>query len=176
MFHKILVAMDYSERSRQALDEAIRLAKVASGQIMILHVLSALDKDYPTQSKSAFPDVGYVDSTLYMEIMRRYAQHLQTFERDHAQILQSLARDAEAQDLPVDWRLLYGDAGCAICQTAQDWQADLIVMGRRGRTGLKEVVLGSVSNYVMHHAPCSVLIVQEHLSGDLVNQEEMFVF
>ncbi|NEO65320.1 MAG: universal stress protein, partial [Moorea sp. SIO4G2] len=36
----------------------------------------------------------------------------------------------------------------------------LIVLGRRGLGGLKEMVLGSVSNYVVHHAPCSVLVVQ----------------
>ncbi|MEO0350033.1 MAG: universal stress protein, partial [Cyanobacteria bacterium P01_A01_bin.15] len=40
------------------------------------------------------------------------------------------------------------------------WNADLIMMGRRGRSGFSELLLGSVSNYVMHHAPCSVLTVQ----------------
>ncbi|CCQ49032.1 hypothetical protein CWATWH8502_2292 [Crocosphaera watsonii WH 8502] len=37
---------------------------------------------------------------------------------------------------------------------------DVIVMGHRGISGLQEFFLGSVSNYVLHHAPCSVLIVQ----------------
>jgi nucleotide-binding universal stress UspA family protein len=52
-----------------------------------------------------------------------------------------------------------GNPGQTIKKIAQNWDADLIVMGSRGRTGLSELVLGSVSNYVMHHAPCSVLIV-----------------
>jgi nucleotide-binding universal stress UspA family protein len=43
---------------------------------------------------------------------------------------------------------------------AQIWHADLIVMGRRGVSGMHELFLGSVSNYVTHHAPCSVLVVQ----------------
>ncbi len=38
--------------------------------------------------------------------------------------------------------------------------ADLIVVGRRGRSGLSELILGSASNYVLHHAPCSVLTLQ----------------
>jgi nucleotide-binding universal stress UspA family protein len=63
--------------------------------------------------------------------------------------------------LSVRWTQHFGDAGVDICETATEWQADLIVIGRRGRTGLQEALLGSVSNHVMHHAPCTVMIVQE---------------
>ena len=53
-----------------------------------------------------------------------------------------------------------GEAGRTICDTALSWGADVIIMGRRGRRGLSEFFLGSVSNYVLHHASCSVLVVQ----------------
>jgi nucleotide-binding universal stress UspA family protein len=43
---------------------------------------------------------------------------------------------------------------------AKSWQADLIVLGRRGLKGISEIFLGSVSNYIVHQALCSVLIVQ----------------
>jgi nucleotide-binding universal stress UspA family protein len=43
---------------------------------------------------------------------------------------------------------------------ARTWNADLIVIGRRGLRGLAEMFLGSVSNHVIHHAHCSVLVVQ----------------
>lgn len=49
----------------------------------------------------------------------------------------------------------------SICEIAQTWEADLIIVGSRGLTGIKEMFLGSVSNYVTHHAPCSVLIVRD---------------
>jgi nucleotide-binding universal stress UspA family protein len=54
-----------------------------------------------------------------------------------------------------------GDPGHSICESAQNWGADLIVLGRRGRTGFAEAFLGSVSNYVVHHASCSVFVIQE---------------
>lgn len=43
---------------------------------------------------------------------------------------------------------------------ARSWNANIIVIGRRGHRGFTEFFLGSVSNYVMHHASCSVLTVQ----------------
>ncbi|MGF1516635.1 MAG: universal stress protein, partial [Nodosilinea sp.] len=49
--------------------------------------------------------------------------------------------------------------GRVICTLAKTWAADLIVVGSHRRKGLSELFLGSVSNYVMHHAPCSVLVV-----------------
>ena len=52
-----------------------------------------------------------------------------------------------------------GHPGALIRDLAKDWNADLIVMGRRGLSSLQEVFLGSVSNYILHHAPCSVLVV-----------------
>jgi glycosyltransferase involved in cell wall biosynthesis len=47
-----------------------------------------------------------------------------------------------------------------------NWDADLVVMGRRGLSGIKEMFLGSVSNYIIHHVPCSVLIVQGIANGE----------
>jgi nucleotide-binding universal stress UspA family protein len=61
---------------------------------------------------------------------------------------------------------MVGDPGKAICTLAQDWSADLIVIGRRGMHGLGELLLGSVSSYVMHRSPCAVLVVQGYEESD----------
>jgi|tagenome__1003787_1003787.scaffolds.fasta_scaffold20971183_1 nucleotide-binding universal stress UspA family protein len=54
--------------------------------------------------------------------------------------------------------LLTGDAGAAVCDFAADVGADVIVLGTRGRGGFKRALLGSVSDYVVRNAPCSVLV------------------
>ena len=48
--------------------------------------------------------------------------------------------------------------------------ADLIAIGSHGRRGLNELVLGSVSNYVLHHVSCSVLLIHPELSSDLTQE------
>lgn len=65
-----------------------------------------------------------------------------------------------------EFKILFGDPSRVICEIAQAWNADLIIIGRRGRTGLSELFLGSVSNYVLHHAPCSVLTVQQSITAN----------
>lgn len=53
-----------------------------------------------------------------------------------------------------------GDPGQWLCTLADERQVDLIVMGRRDHAGIEEFLFGSVSNYVVHHAPCSVWVIQ----------------
>jgi nucleotide-binding universal stress UspA family protein len=57
-------------------------------------------------------------------------------------------------------RTLDGDPGAAICQLAAELSAQAIVVGSRGRGGLKRVFLGSVSDYVVRNAPCSVVVTR----------------
>jgi nucleotide-binding universal stress UspA family protein len=82
-------------------------------------------------------------------------------------------------DLPIETRVLVGSPGPAIVETAKAVQADLIVMGTHGRSGLMRVLMGSVAEYVLRHALCPVLTIKpttrEHLSHveetDLVASE-----
>ena len=58
-------------------------------------------------------------------------------------------------------RVEVGDPGGAICAAARAIEADVVVLGSHGRGVLKRVVLGSVSEYVLRHAPCPVLVVRQ---------------
>ncbi|HEY3833789.1 MAG TPA: universal stress protein [Acidimicrobiia bacterium] len=63
------------------------------------------------------------------------------------------------QGVPVDRILEHGDPGATICMVAEHIGADVIVIGSHGKNWIKRVLLGSVSEYVVHHAKCPVLVV-----------------
>jgi nucleotide-binding universal stress UspA family protein len=164
MFNKILAAIDASESSKKVFDEALSLAKLSNAQLMLLHVLSPLDDGYPTLM---FPGAADVYPNLYDEIIKSYKSQWQEFEEQNLNILRSLATEADKAGITAEFSQNSGDAGKTICNVASSWRADLIVMGRRGHKGLSELLLGSVSNYVIHHASCSVLTIQGNMLGSL---------
>jgi nucleotide-binding universal stress UspA family protein len=59
-----------------------------------------------------------------------------------------------------------GDVATTICHIAEEVPADVIIVGSHGRTGLKRMLLGSVSEHVVRHAPCPVLVVHERPVDD----------
>jgi nucleotide-binding universal stress UspA family protein len=75
--------------------------------------------------------------------------------------LESYATEARAINIKAEIFQSLGDAGRTICETAKNYAADVIVMGRNQKSMLSEIFLGSTSNYVLHHAPCSVLVIQQ---------------
>jgi nucleotide-binding universal stress UspA family protein len=169
MFKKILAAIDASGSSKVVFDEALSLAKLNNAQLMLVHVLSPLDEGYPTLM---FPGAADVYPNLYEETIKSYRSQWHDFEEQNLDVLRSLATEASNNGIIAEFSQNTGDAGKTICNVARSWQADLIVMGRRGHKGLSELLLGSVSNYVMHHAFCSVLTIQgSMLSTEAPNKE-----
>ncbi|KST65582.1 universal stress protein [Mastigocoleus testarum] len=157
MFHNVLVAIDTSDISQYVFDEAVSLAKINDARLLLLHILNPLDEQYI--------DPVFVQPTiLYPEYQaQRNEIHLKDWKKLKEDRLKWLhARYEEAKNLGIvtEFNQYVGEAGRTICDTALSWGADIIIMGRRGRRGLSEFFLGSVSNYVLHHACCSVLVVQ----------------
>jgi nucleotide-binding universal stress UspA family protein len=87
-------------------------------------------------------------------------------------LLQRYCQIATQQGVKVESDYRTVEPGQGLCQAAQRWGADLIVMGRRGRKGLTEALLGSVSNHVLHHASCAVLVIQAEQSVSELNRSE----
>ena len=157
MFHKLLAALDTSELSQHIFDEAVSLAKTSNANLMLLHVLNPLDEQYI--------DPMFVQPTiLYPEYQAQKNEiHIKDWtklKQDRSNWLNSQCEQATKLGIVAEFNQYIGEASRTICDVARNWGADLIIMGRRGRRGLNEFFLGSVSSYVLHHAPCSVLVVQ----------------
>jgi nucleotide-binding universal stress UspA family protein len=158
MFKKILVAISPTGSNHHILAEAIALAKLSNGKLMLLHVLSPGDENYPVP---IYPSAGSVyEGALREEAIKTYAQQWEAYERNNLEFITNLTAEAANAGVTAEFTQSPGDAGDTICKLAETWNADLIIVGRRGHVGLKELFLGSVSNYVLHHAPCSILTIQ----------------
>ena len=171
MIGKILAAIDNSSRSEDVFDTAVSLAQATGASLMLLHILSEQDSDYPILPTYAYYAVlkGNDNGILH--------QKFDEYEQQESELLRNLARKAIALGVDAEYAQLSGVPGWEICEFANHWSADLILIGSRGLKGLKEMFLGSVSNYVTHHAPCSVLIVRTDsdtvsYSIDSSNEEE----
>ena len=151
---KILIALDRSSDDMSVFDSAVSLAQTTGASLMLLHIISEEDPDYPL-----LPTYVYY-SALNDSDGGILQQTFAEYEQSGIDFLRNLTKKAIAAGINTEYVQLNGIPGWEICQLASTWSADLIVVGSRGLKGLKEMFLGSVSNYVSHHAPCSVLIVR----------------
>ncbi|NJM72868.1 MAG: universal stress protein [Scytonema sp. RU_4_4] len=169
MSYKILVAIDKSEIGQHVFDEAVSLAKALSADLRLLHVLNPFEQPY------VYP-IALPPTLLYpmlpTENAANYPESWQALEREGMEFLTSLRNQALASGVTCDMTQHLGDPSRMICDFARSWNADLIIMGRRGCSKLSEFFLGSVSNYVTHHAPCSILIVQGHVPTEVPQQAQ----
>ncbi len=147
MFRKILVALNRSDDiSEYVFKEALDLAFITGASLKLIHVLSVDEKESP--------DILSLINT--PENKKRWEE----FEKPGLNLLKSLTEEAIAQGVQTEYSQTLGRPGHIICETARIWEAGLIILGRRGLSGMSELILGSVSNYVTHYAPCSVLVIQ----------------
>lgn len=156
MFEKILVALDRSPEASVILDSALDIARSQNSEILLVHFI-----DWQMQDVSPWIGVGTLyDVDLSGERYDWSRQRL-TKEVDIANDwLKSMAEKANRSDIICNYECHIGNCNLGIGDRAKDWQADVVVIGRRGRKNISEMLLGSVSNYVIHHAPCSILVVQ----------------
>ncbi len=136
-WRKILIATDGSPYSTHAARKAIELAEAYGSEVIIISVV-----DVPAEFYGEAPDV--VDKLI--DDAKKYAGELK-----------DLALKAGLSASAV---VLEGDSHTAITETAEKEDIHLIVMGSHGRTGIKKLLMGSVTAKVIGYAPCPVLIVK----------------
>jgi nucleotide-binding universal stress UspA family protein len=139
-----LVPTDFSDCARQAAAEALVLAESFHGRIIFLHIVDV----YPLYA------VGYADEFGVSVPLPPPAPGV--IEREWQDFLSCLPLEK------VEWENYTeeGESATAILQKAEQKQADLIVMGTHGRTGLEYMLLGSVAEKVVRKAHCPVLTIR----------------
>lgn len=157
MLEKILVALDHSLQAAAVFDFAVKIAQPEQSKMLLVHFI-----DWQMQDVS--PWVGA--ATLYdINISsNRYDWSSEALEHELTQSkiwLENYRQKAIALKIDCQAECHTGKCSTGISDRAQAWGADVIVIGRRGRRNVSEILLGSVSNHVVHHAPCSVLVVQK---------------
>lgn len=143
-FKKILVPVDFSRHSQEALQMALGLAEKFSASIKLVNVYQPLDYGLPDGFLSYAP-------LQLNELISALEKHLdKTLQETRA----------GAGSTAITSTLLHGAVASEITRCAKDEQFDLIVMGTHGRTGIGHVMLGSVAEKVLRTAPCPVLTVR----------------
>lgn len=155
-FQRILVAIDELDHSKVIFGKALSMAENGQASLMLLSCIAG--EAFPRSM--AVPVEGALYSNLLTPTDPATSPNVNQETQRMRALLKPYYEAAQSQNIPTQLNILIGRPSELICQVAQDWQADLIVMGRRGLKGWSEAVLGSTSNYVLHHAPCSVLVVQ----------------
>jgi nucleotide-binding universal stress UspA family protein len=141
---KILVPVDFSDHSAKALEAAIGLAKQFGGAtIQLLHC-------YPINVGGVSPYGIVIPESFDRECREAASRQLDQW-----------ADKVRSEGVPVECTVTSRFPSEAIAMLAEDLSADLIVMGTRGLTGVKHVLLGSVAERTLRVAPCPVLTVKD---------------
>jgi nucleotide-binding universal stress UspA family protein len=139
LFAKILVAVDGSESSKKAFDKSVFLAQKCNSKLYVVHVV--LDWEYGGDSAATF-------------------ELIDELRAKGTELLEQCKKQALQSNVQVEIVLEQGDYAHEIIEVAKRKDCELIIMGSRGMSPIKELMLGSVSLKVMHHASCPVMVVR----------------
>jgi nucleotide-binding universal stress UspA family protein len=158
VLQKILIATGDSPESAGIFKSGLTLSEKYGARISIVHVLNLFQNGFEAVGN---PLMGGTYPMMNDLVIQQYQRELQDREQQGMERLESYATEARARNIQAEIYQNMGDAGRTICETAKNDAADVIVMGRNQKSMLSEIFLGSTSNYVLHHAPCSVMVIQQ---------------
>lgn len=148
-FNKILVPIDYSPHSDEAIRTAVDLARRYPAAITLVNVYEPVDRLMPEAYWVITPEQE-------QRVLAAFKERLEKTEKQ--------VRDQGVSD--VSTQLLEGDPSLRIVSYAREHGYDLIVMGTHGRRGVKHLLLGSVAERVLRAAPGAVLVVKAAAAND----------
>lgn len=155
MFEKILVPLDGSEHSLKALNVAIQIAKKIEAKLTLIHVYSVTIRPIIMPEPTTLTPPG-VPIMTPLEISKVAEAAREVGNR----ILGDGEEKAKAEGVQVEKILAEGHVVQEIIRTAKEGNYDLIVIGARGISRVREMLLGSVTDGVIHHVSCPVLVIK----------------
>lgn len=145
-FHRILVPVDESRPSHNALAVAAGMARASEATVLLAHVAEmrySQDRD---------------------EMLATYGKHtVENFRKYGEELLKNTAESETFSGLEVETETMFGDPARSLLDLAERKQIDAIVMGSHGRGTWGTMIMGSVSQRVVHEAKVPVVIVPPHL-------------
>jgi nucleotide-binding universal stress UspA family protein len=135
---RILVATDGSEYSRKAVDQALELAAHSGGMLTVVAVLEISPQIYAVAPELAEEKI---------KLPEKYVEEVKELATSRGIPVEGIVREAEC-------------ANEVITDVARNKGVDIIILGSHGRTGLKRLLMGSVTESVIAHTPCPVLVVK----------------
>jgi nucleotide-binding universal stress UspA family protein len=162
MYSRILVPIDGSAIASHALDEALKIARAHGSEVQPLFVI-----DNP-------PIVGDASAAFYVDIRS-------AFVKEGAAVAAEANACLKQADVPgaprvVEVELTGDDIAHRILKSAEEYHADLVVLGTHGRRGWRRLVLGSVAEHFLRLARCPVLLVPartaETRAGDTQDESD----
>ena len=142
---RVVVGVDGSEHARRTLEWAVEEARLRKWMVIAVHAQSIpavfVAPDPILGSPPPVPDPGLIEQ----------------LEGSAERMLANEIDQVDSDDVTIEARVVTGSAPDALLRAARE--GDLLVVGSRGLGGFKGLLLGSVSQQVVHHAPCPVVIV-----------------
>jgi nucleotide-binding universal stress UspA family protein len=154
LFENILVPLDNSGHSSRALDVAIQICRKFDGRITLMHVYSVSVVPVSVPEPYAFTSSVPVVPPAYVSKLAEASREA------GRKLLEEGRKKAEAEKVEVRTKLEEGHAVQQIVKASKEGNFDLIVMGARGVSHVREMLLGSTTDGVMHHVACPVLIIR----------------
>lgn len=143
MISKILVPIDLSEVSIKAADFAFQMANQLNAKLSFISVME-------NSMLVANPDAGEFPDEKRLKVKADFIALIKDLENKHPKLLVEKVFITE------------GSTVRKIIEKAEKWQADIIVMGSHGRTGISHFLMGSIAEAVMRHGEIPVLIVKRN--------------
>jgi len=141
---KILVAVDLSDSAAIVIDHAASIASAFKSQVLVLHVET--------------PQTSYLGSEVIpVELPFENEEEIRLIKNDLSSMVEYLKR----KGIQSSFELAKGMVAESIVEKAQEFKADLIVLGVHSHGFLYRAIIGSVSSAVLKHSPCPVLVIPE---------------